>query len=199
VLGVAVGVIAGCVAGIVGTLAVTWSPERAAAERAVPVLPLVTAVVVSQRLTDAVDVPCVPAPDGAARRWQCQVPDATGAAKGDRLDATADGKKVSVDVVGTASDPDSGAALLVVEAPREVRSQASLEVRVVMADTKTDVLTVPAGAVWAAGDASPVLRVPDGDATRDVRVETGVAANGWVEVRGAGISAGQVVIIRGPA
>jgi hypothetical protein len=37
----------------------------------------------------------------------------------------------------------------------------------------------------------------DGELQRELPVQTGIAANGWVEVRGDGLKAGLSVMIRG--
>lgn len=91
-LGVAVGVVVGCLVGVGGALLITQSPQQAASERAAPTLPLVTAQVVSQQLVDATQVRCgyesreLPAvAPRAAGRLESRVVTAIEVATGDTL------------------------------------------------------------------------------------------------------------------
>ncbi|MDR1238360.1 MAG: hypothetical protein LBK28_08965 [Propionibacteriaceae bacterium] len=137
VLNMAVGVVAGCVAGIVAALLFTQSPEQAATERAVPVLPVVSVPVVSQRLTDLVEVLCVQTPElPVGRLWQCRLPDGMAVAEGESLPAVADGEPVSAKAVRTVLDEETGEPSLILEVPRGLDSTASLEATVVIADTE---------------------------------------------------------------
>lgn len=91
-LGVAAGLVLGCVVGIGAALVFTQSPQQAAAERAVPTLPVVTAQVVTQQLTDSIEVGCefsarqldAYAPRSAGK-FRSRVVTAIGVKAGDRL------------------------------------------------------------------------------------------------------------------
>ncbi|MFT4216267.1 MAG: hypothetical protein QM619_03660 [Micropruina sp.] len=57
-VGLAAGLMLACLAGIGGTLAITQSPQQAAAARQVPTLPIATAQIVAQQITDTTEVDC---------------------------------------------------------------------------------------------------------------------------------------------
>lgn len=61
------------------------------------------------------------------------------------------------------------------------------------AETRTGVLTVPVAALLALAEGGYGLKVVEGTRTHIVAVHTGLFADGWVEVSGSGISAGQHV------
>jgi hypothetical protein len=61
------------------------------------------------------------------------------------------------------------------------------------ASERTEVLTVPVAALLALAEGGYGLQVVDGAATRYVGVETGLFADGRVEVSGGGITAGTKV------
>ncbi|MDX6345924.1 MAG: hypothetical protein QOF84_714 [Streptomyces sp.] len=61
------------------------------------------------------------------------------------------------------------------------------------AETRKDVLTVPVAALLALAEGGYGLEVVDGTRTHIVAVHTGLFADGWVEVSGSGVSAGQHV------
>lgn len=61
------------------------------------------------------------------------------------------------------------------------------------AATRPDVLTVPVAALLALAEGGYGLQLVDGAGTRIVAVETGLFADGRVEVSGGGITAGQTV------
>jgi peptidoglycan hydrolase-like protein with peptidoglycan-binding domain len=61
------------------------------------------------------------------------------------------------------------------------------------AATRPDVLTVPVAALLALAEGGYGLQIVDGAGTRIVAVETGLFADGRVEVSGGGIAAGQQV------
>jgi peptidoglycan hydrolase-like protein with peptidoglycan-binding domain len=82
------------------------------------------------------------------------------------------------------------------EAPDELVG-APVEV-VVAIDERADVLLVPVNALLALAEGGYGLEVVRGDGTtRIVRVDTGLFADGKVEVRGAGIAKGTVVGVAG--
>jgi hypothetical protein len=62
-----------------------------------------------------------------------------------------------------------------------------------VAEKRENVLTVPVGALVALAEGGYGVQVIDGTSTKYVAVETGMFANGKVEVRGSGIAAGPVV------
>ncbi|MFJ2832974.1 hypothetical protein ACIPC1_36405 [Streptomyces sp. NPDC087263] len=64
-------------------------------------------------------------------------------------------------------------------------------------ETRKDVLTVPVAALLALAEGGYGLETVDGTHTAIVAVRTGLFADGWVEVSGSGISAGQRVGIPG--
>jgi peptidoglycan hydrolase-like protein with peptidoglycan-binding domain len=64
-----------------------------------------------------------------------------------------------------------------------------------VADERSDVLTVPVPALVALAEGGYGVEVVDGDGRRYVAVETGLFAGGRVEVTGAGLRDGQLVVV----
>jgi multidrug efflux pump subunit AcrA (membrane-fusion protein) len=62
-----------------------------------------------------------------------------------------------------------------------------------VASERKDVLTVPIAALLALAEGGYGVQVVDGNASRIVAVETGLFADGKVEVKGAGLTAGTKV------
>ncbi|CAM4226324.1 peptidoglycan-binding domain-containing protein [Kibdelosporangium persicum] len=62
-----------------------------------------------------------------------------------------------------------------------------------VSDKRENVLAVPVGALVALAEGGYGVQVLDGDASKYVAVETGMFADGKVEIRGQGIGAGTVV------
>jgi peptidoglycan hydrolase-like protein with peptidoglycan-binding domain len=100
----------------------------------------------------------------------------------------------------SAGAQDSGAAAATVPVTVAVAHQTALgtldrapvEVRYT-AQQRPDVLTVPVAALLAPIDGGYAVEVVDGHRSRVVAVETGLFADGRVEIRGAGIAAGTTV------
>ncbi len=87
--------------------------------------------------------------------------------------------KTTVDVVVALDDPSSLGTL----------DSAPVDVRLV-AGRKENVLAVPVGALVSLGEGAYGVQVVESGGTRSVRVETGVFADGRVEVSGEGIAEG---------
>jgi len=129
--------------------------------------------------------------------WECHVPGGIDVSARKTLDATANSKQVTVSVDKVTVDEESGDSIVLITPSVDVDPDAELRVLVVSADTNEPVLTVPAGALFAMADGSPSLRVVRDSGSSEVPVRTGVAAGGWVEVSGDGLTAGLNVLIRG--
>ncbi|THV20835.1 peptidoglycan-binding protein, partial [Glycomyces paridis] len=72
--------------------------------------------------------------------------------------------------------------------------QASIDVGF-PGDTAEDVLTVPVEALLGLAEGGYGLEIADGDATTLIAVETGLFADGYVEVTGEGLAEGQSVVV----
>jgi multidrug efflux system membrane fusion protein len=72
--------------------------------------------------------------------------------------------------------------------------QAPVEVGVVR-ESRQDVLVVPVTALLALASGGYAVEIPEGGETRLVRVEVGLAADGWVEISGDGLRAGTTVVV----
>lgn len=88
----------------------------------------------------------------------------------------------TIDVVVTLAD--QAAAGKLDSAPVDV---------ILVAEKRENVLAVPVGALVALAEGGYGVQVMDGTASKYVAVRTGMFADGKVEIRGAGISAGTVV------
>jgi peptidoglycan hydrolase-like protein with peptidoglycan-binding domain len=125
---------------------------------------------------------------------------------GDEVAGTVSAMRVVKSAPGASADGTGGAttdpeSILQVEvalekAPAELVG-APVDV-VVAIDKRTDVLLVPISALLALADGGYGLEVVrDDGTTKIVRVDTGLFADGKVEVRGAGIAKGTVVGVAG--
>lgn len=76
----------------------------------------------------------------------------------------------------------------------EVWIGADVDVEVT-AELAADVLSVPVSALLALVEGGYAIEIPDGDSTRLVGVETGMFADGFVEISGAGLEAGMEVVV----
>ncbi len=76
----------------------------------------------------------------------------------------------------------------------EVWIGASVDVEVT-AELAEDVLSVPVSALLALVEGGYAIEVPDGDGTRLIGVDTGMFADGFVEITGDGISEGLEVVV----
>ena len=65
----------------------------------------------------------------------------------------------------------------------------------VTAELAEDVLSVPVSALLALVEGGYAIEVPDGDGTRLIGVDTGMFADGLVEITGDGISEGLEVVV----
>ncbi len=99
------------------------------------------------------------------------------------LDGGPDGSESYVDVEIRPDEPID-----------EVWIGASIDVEVT-AELAADALSVPVSALLALVEGGYAIEVPDGDGTRLVGVETGMFADGFVEITGDGISEGLEVVI----
>lgn len=88
------------------------------------------------------------------------------------------------EMIVTINDP--AATLGLDEAPVDVD---------IISDSATNVLALPVTALLALAEGGYAVEVVDEGSTRLVRVETGLFADGLVEVTGSGLSAGDVVIV----
>lgn len=66
-----------------------------------------------------------------------------------------------------------------------------------VSDERKDVLTVPISALLALAEGGYGVQLVEGTATRYVAVETGLFANGRVEIRGSGLQPGMKVGVPG--
>ncbi len=76
----------------------------------------------------------------------------------------------------------------------EVWIGADVDVEVT-AELAADVLSVPVSALLALVEGGYAIEIPEGDGTRLVGVETGMFADGFVEISGAGLQAGMEVVV----
>ncbi len=115
-----------------------------------------------------------------------------------------DGKDVpgTVDRVGTvatakAGQQDTTATVDVTVSLRDQKSLGTLDeapVSVILqSDKRANVLTVPVAALVALAEGGYGVQVVDGDGTRYVAVQTGLFADGRVEVSGDGVTEGMTV------
>jgi peptidoglycan hydrolase-like protein with peptidoglycan-binding domain len=110
---------------------------------------------------------------------------------------TVNGKVSSVGSVATAGSQGSSATIdvtveLADQSGLGTLDKAPVDVTLVSA-TAENVLTVPVAALVALAEGGYGVQVVDGSTTRYVAVQTGMFANGRVEISGAGITAGTVV------
>jgi hypothetical protein len=110
---------------------------------------------------------------------------------------TVTGTVASVGSVATAGQQGNPATVDVVvdlpdQSPLGALDQAPVDVTLVSAQA-ADVLTVPVAALVALAEGGYGVQVVTGSTTRYVHVQTGMFANGRVEISGAEISAGMVV------
>lgn len=77
-----------------------------------------------------------------------------------------------------------------------VVDQAPVQVAITTA-TATDVLAVPVQALVALLEGGYAIEVVDGETHSYVGVQLGLFANGWVEISGDGVDAGQTVVVPG--
>jgi peptidoglycan hydrolase-like protein with peptidoglycan-binding domain len=76
----------------------------------------------------------------------------------------------------------------------EVWIGADVDVEVV-SELAADVLSVPVSALLALVEGGYAVEIPDGEGTRLVGVETGMFADGFVEISGVGLEAGMEVVV----
>ena len=128
--------------------------------------------------------------------------------EGDRVAITLpDGARVRgrIETVGTVAETDpaseDGAAEPTVEVtislqgrPRSVLDQAPVTVSIETRRAK-DRLAVPVAALLALAEGGYAVEVVDDDGTRLVAVDTGMYADGWVEVEGEGLEEGVEVVV----
>lgn len=76
----------------------------------------------------------------------------------------------------------------------EVWIGADVDVEVV-SELVADVLSVPVSALLALVEGGYAVEIPDGESTRLIAVETGMFADGFVEISGAGIESGMDVVV----
>ncbi|CCH32713.1 peptidoglycan-binding protein [Actinosynnema sp. NPDC047251] len=98
------------------------------------------------------------------------------------------GQSTNATVPVTITVADQNAVASMTKAPVQVRYTAR---------ARPDVLTVPVPALLAPVEGGYAVEVVDGDATRVVAVETGLFADGRVEVRGPGLVEGMTVRVPG--
>lgn len=110
---------------------------------------------------------------------------------------TVPGRITGVETVvepGEAGQDDTTALEVTVGFGRAPRGMDTATVTVdFTASERVDVLTVPVAALLALAEGGYGLEVVDGSSTRTVPVETGLFADGRVEVSGAGVTAGMRV------
>jgi peptidoglycan hydrolase-like protein with peptidoglycan-binding domain len=101
-----------------------------------------------------------------------------------------------------AQEGGGGSAPATVQVTVSVTDQAALgtlqqgPVRVrFVAEERTDVLSVPVTALLALAEGGYGIQLVEGSATRYVAVETGMFANGRVEIRGSGLQVGMKVSV----
>jgi hypothetical protein len=90
--------------------------------------------------------------------------------------------KTQIETIVSLADPKAGEGL----------DAAAVDVEFT-ADERKDVLSVPVAALVALAEGGYGVEVVDGTTSRFVRVETGLFADGWVEVSGEDISEGTTV------
>ncbi|WP_020523728.1 peptidoglycan-binding domain-containing protein [Catelliglobosispora koreensis] len=108
--------------------------------------------------------------------------------------------------VGTeaAGDGDNGSSEATIPVKVSIVDQSALgslekapvEVRYV-AQKREGVLAVPVAALLALAEGGYGLELVEGSTTRILAVETGMAANGFIEIRGEGLAEGQIVGVAG--
>ena len=76
----------------------------------------------------------------------------------------------------------------------EVWIGADVDVEVT-SELAADVLSVPVSALLALVEGGYAIEIPDDDGTRLVGVETGMFADGFVEISGDGLEAGMEVVV----
>jgi len=109
---------------------------------------------------------------------------------------TTTGTITSVGTVATANEGGDSTVRVVVrvDQPKALGRYDKAPVTVqLVADQRKNVLTVPVAALLALAEGGYGLEVVDGATTRIVQVEVGMFAQGKVEVRGDGITAGMTV------
>lgn len=114
---------------------------------------------------------------------------------------TTTGTVTSVGSVATAGDNGANPTIPVTitlddPAATGVVDQAPVQVAITTA-TATDVLAVPVQALVALLEGGYAVEVVNGATTAYVGVQLGLFANGWVEISGDGIDAGQSVVVPG--
>ena len=90
----------------------------------------------------------------------------------------------TIDVQVTLDDPSAAGAL----------DEAPVSVNITTASA-SDVLAVPVQALVALLEGGYAVQVDEGGQLHYVRVTLGIFANGWVQVSGAGLAAGQIVVV----
>jgi multidrug efflux pump subunit AcrA (membrane-fusion protein) len=65
----------------------------------------------------------------------------------------------------------------------------------IVSDSASDALAVPVTALLALSEGGYAVEVVDGGSTRLVAVETGLFADGFVEITSTGLSAGDIVVV----
>lgn len=180
----------GCALGVIATSLLSTSPGEAAAQRAVPKLPLPSAGVVRQVLQGEVTAPCQPR---NARRLSCLVSQGVTLRVGERLRvATSGPEDATVRVVSVeAADPITGQRQVVVKA--ESFNGASASELIISRSPAGSVLSVPVGAIWRAPGGGFEVRKLVGSGVRPVLVKIGATAGGYVAISARGISTAERV------
>ncbi|GAA1849815.1 peptidoglycan-binding protein [Asanoa iriomotensis] len=110
---------------------------------------------------------------------------------------TAQGKVATVGAVATAAQPDAEPTVEVTVTVADVKALGDLREAPVdvslTAESREGVLTVPVAALVALAEGGYGLQVIDGASSHFVAVETGLFADGRVEVSGAGVAEGMTV------
>lgn len=129
--------------------------------------------------------------------WECRAPSGISADVGTTLNTAAGASTLSAKVTAVGIDDDTHESVLTVSLPASVDPDEPVTATVVSQVSSGAVLTVPAGAIFSAGDSATTVRVVENGTTREVPVTVGTTAGGWIEVSGGGLAAGQSVQIRG--
>ena len=111
---------------------------------------------------------------------------------------TVEGQVAEVGKVAHAPQEQGGSPTvdvnITVKGGRAAFDRAPVEVEIEVARTK-DALAAPVSALLALAEGGYALEVVDGDSTALVGVEIGEFSDGWVEITGEGLSAGDEVVI----
>jgi membrane fusion protein, multidrug efflux system len=105
-------------------------------------------------------------------------------------------KVATVVTPGENGQPDSTTYKVTIQFTSKVESQGTATVSVAFTTgQRPDVLTVPVRALVALAEGGYGVQVVEGGTTRVVAVETGLFADGKVEIKGTGVRAGTTVVV----